>query len=68
VLCYGLHWLLNVVTGPVGFPAAVLIRSVEGFVGPGRLTKGLGISGSLNGQPATEATGLWFSEGWVMPV
>jgi DNA-3-methyladenine glycosylase len=26
---YGMHWMLNVVTGPVGFPAAVLIRGVE---------------------------------------
>jgi DNA-3-methyladenine glycosylase len=60
---YGMHWMLNVVTGPVGYPAAVLIRSVEGFFGPGRLTKALGISGSLNGQPAIEATGLWLSDG-----
>lgn len=26
---YGMHWLLNCVTGPVGFPAAVLVRSVQ---------------------------------------
>jgi DNA-3-methyladenine glycosylase len=25
---YGLHWMLNVVTEPAGFPAAVLIRSL----------------------------------------
>lgn len=25
---YGMHWLLNVVTGDVGFPAAVLLRAV----------------------------------------
>jgi len=60
---YGMHWMLNVVTGPVGYPAAVLIRSVEGVVGPGRLTRALTITGSLNGQPATEPTGLWFSAG-----
>lgn len=26
---YGMHWMLNVVTGPEGFPAAVLIRSIH---------------------------------------
>jgi DNA-3-methyladenine glycosylase len=55
--------MLNVVTGRVDYAAAVLIRSVEGIVGPGKLTKAIGISGTLNGQPASEATGLWFSEG-----
>jgi DNA-3-methyladenine glycosylase len=28
-LCYGVHWMLNVVTGPAGEAAAVLIRSAE---------------------------------------
>lgn len=28
-LCYGLHQLLNLVTGPAGHPAAVLIRACE---------------------------------------
>jgi DNA-3-methyladenine glycosylase len=44
---YGLHWMLNVVTGPVDYAAAVLIRSVEGIVG--KLTNALGITGTLNG-------------------
>ena len=26
---YGMHWMLNVVTGPIGYPAAVLIRGVD---------------------------------------
>jgi DNA-3-methyladenine glycosylase len=59
---YGMHWMLNVVTGPVGYPAAVLIRSVEGIVGPGRLTKALTINGNLNGETANKEAGLWFSE------
>jgi DNA-3-methyladenine glycosylase len=59
---YGMHWMLNVVTGPVGYPAAVLIRSVEGISGPGRLTKALRINGRLNGRVASEETGVWFSE------
>lgn len=30
---YGVHWCLNVVTGEVGFPAAVLIRGLDLVVG-----------------------------------
>ena len=64
---YGLHWMLNVVTGPIDYPAAILIRGVEGIVGPARLTKALGITGQLNGRVADEQTGLWFSEGLRPP-
>jgi DNA-3-methyladenine glycosylase len=60
---YGMHWMLNVVTGPIGYPAAVLIRGVEGLVGPARLTKAIGINGSLNGKKASKRTGLWFTQG-----
>jgi DNA-3-methyladenine glycosylase len=62
-LVYGIHWMLNVVTGPVDFPAVVLIRGVEGIIGPARLTKVLGITGQVNGMIANEKSGLWFSEG-----
>lgn len=48
-LCYGVHWLLNVITGPEDFPQGVLIRACEGFEGPGKLTKKLGITGEFNG-------------------
>ena len=60
-LIYGLHWMLNVVTGPIGYPAAVLIRSVHTLVGPGRLTKNMGITGAMNGLLATEGNGVWFT-------
>jgi len=60
---YGLHWMLNVVTGPIGYPAAVLIRSAGDASGPGRLTRVLAIDGALNGKPATVETGLWFEAG-----
>ena len=32
-LCYGLHWMLNIVTGEPGHGAAVLIRACEPLVG-----------------------------------
>ena len=59
-LCYGLHWMLNVVTGGEGVPAAVLIRGVGGHVGPGRVTKALGIDRSFDGRSASRRGGLWF--------
>lgn len=57
-LCYGMHEMLNLVTGPVDYPAAVLIRGVSGIVGPGRLTKRLGIDRRLNGRLAHPESGL----------
>lgn len=48
-LCYGVHEMLNLVTGPAEWPAAVLIRGIEGWSGPGRLTRALGVDRSLNG-------------------
>lgn len=58
-LCYGVHWLLNLVTAAEGYPSAVLIRGVEGLRGPGRLTKGLTIDRRFNAQPCAQASGLW---------
>ncbi len=58
-LCYGIHWLLNVVSGAEGQPQGVLIRACEGFPGPGRLTRRLGITGTLNGAPCAENPELW---------
>ena len=48
-LCYGVHWMLNIVTGEENQPEAVLIRACEGKMnGPGKLTKALKITGALN--------------------
>lgn len=67
-LCYGIHEMLNLVTGPDGRPSAVLIRGVEGIIGPGRVTKQLAIDRALNGAPAARSSGLWLEDdGFVVP-
>ncbi len=61
-LCYGMHWMLNVVTGPTDYPAAVLIRGVVGIEGPGRVTKALAVDRAQNTLPAARRSGLWFED------
>lgn len=67
-LCYGMHEMLNLVTGPADLPAAVLIRGVENISGPGRLTRTFGVGRKLNAKPAAPASGLWLEDdGLVVP-
>lgn len=66
-LCYGIHWMLNVVSGPAGFPEAVLIRGVEGFDGPGKLTKRLDIGKSLNEENVILSNRLWIEDDGYTP-
>lgn len=59
---YGNYFMLNVVTGEKDYPAAVLIRGVEGIKGPGRLTKKLKIDKRFNNLKASKKTGLWIED------
>lgn len=60
--CYGVHWMLNIVTGPKDYPAAILIRGAGDLRGPGRLTKALKIGGALTGKPLGAKSSLWIED------
>lgn len=59
---YGMHFMLNLVTGPEGYPAAVLIRGAGEIVGPARLTKHLGIDKRVNAKKLLPSSGLWVED------
>ncbi len=66
-ICYGIHHLLNVVTGNEGDPQAVLIRACESAEGPGRLTKALGITNSYHGVHLQETDAIVFLDDGYKP-
>lgn len=61
-LCYGIHYLLNIVTGNIDEPQAILIRATIEADGPGKLTKVLKIDKNLNGMEASKESTLWFED------
>ena len=61
-LCYGMHWMLNIVTGEKDQPEAVLIRACVGAEGPGKLTKALGITGAENRASVVTSEDLWIGD------
>ncbi len=65
-LCYGMYYMLNVVTRELNYPAAVLIRgAIEGqkvLDGPGKITKFLKINEKFNSKIASKKVNLWFED------
>jgi DNA-3-methyladenine glycosylase len=73
-LIYGVWLCLNVVTGPDGFPSAVLIRAgavgaddARAGAGPGKLCRSLGIQRSDNDADLIAGTRLWLEHDGHVP-
>jgi DNA-3-methyladenine glycosylase len=64
-LIYGMYWMLNIVTGAKDEPQAVLIRGVEEYPGPGKLTKSLGIDKSYYGEDLVVSERIWIEESGI---
>lgn len=64
---YGMHWMLNFVTGKKDDPQAVLIRGIEGFKGPGRVTKALKIDRSYYGEDLITSNRIWVEDAGIKP-
>ncbi len=58
-LIYGIYWMLNIVTGKVNEPTAVLIRGVENISGPGRVGKALQLDKSFYGENLMTSKRIW---------
>ena len=58
-LIYGMYWMLNIVCSVDGNPQAVLIRGLESFDGPGKLTRELEIDGSFYGEDLANSQRIW---------
>lgn len=66
-LCYGMHWLMNVITGEKDQPQGVLLRAGERFDGPAKLTKKMLIDGSFNGKALRGNEEIWFEDDGCRP-
>lgn len=65
-LCYGMYNMLNVVSGEKDSAEAVLIRGIEGYNGPGKLTKYLNITRELNDVDLTSSNDIWIEDDNVL--
>ena len=64
---YGMYWMLNFVCGEKDNPQAALIRGIDGFDGPGKLTRALKIDGSFYGLDLTSSDRIWVEDTGFRP-
>ena len=78
-LCYGIHYMLNIVSGTQDHPEAVLIRAtlpvkdyeflkIKDLNGPGKLTKALNIDKNLNKENLLTSSKIWLEDDGYEPL
>ncbi len=66
-LIYGMYWMMNIVTGDINDPQAVLIRGVQHISGPGKVSRALKIDSSFNGESVVNSERIWLEKGIRAP-
>ena len=66
-LCYGIHWLMNIVTGEKDNPQCVLLRAGDDCNGPAKLTKYLQIDKSFNNTDICKNSDIWIEDNGYRP-
>lgn len=67
-LIYGMYWMLNIVCSVEGSPQAVLIRGIEAYNGPGKLSRELKIDGSYYGEDLANSQRIWIESANISEV
>ena len=66
-LCYGMYNMFNIITGAEDDPQGVLIRGVEGYLGPGKFTKYCGLDKRYHGLDMKNSDQLWLESDGYQP-
>jgi len=63
---YGMYWMVNIVTGRVEQPQAVLIRGLKEAEGPGRVARLLDVNRSFYGESLAVSDRIWIEDQQVV--
>ena len=66
-LCYGMYYMFNIITGEEDDPQGVLIRGIEGYMGPGKFTKYCGIDKSFDRIDMRDSDRIWLEDDGYVP-
>lgn len=66
-LCYGMYYMFNIITGDEDDPQGVLIRGVEGHMGPGKFTRFCEIDKDFDRIDMKDSDRIWLEDDGYVP-